>query len=185
MCSLEQLSVLERSGTAVGERGTSTEIAVDPRRLRTGWFRKGRYGNLSTDALPDEEDTGDEAEGVEDDSPAAWEHEIRQVKRKLEMQPSSSSSLARPRVVTDSKFNQTNSQCNQRSNMCKNHGQCFPKVDVTSSAHETKAFCESTAQADGRGERQEPFTRRAFDSWYISEAERDTRVSTERGDGSC
>ena len=35
---------------------------------------------------------------MKDDSSAAWEQEIRQVKRKLEMQPSSSSSLARPRT---------------------------------------------------------------------------------------
>ena len=36
-------------------------------------------------------------EGLEDDSSAAQEHETRQVNRKLEIQPSSSSSLARPR----------------------------------------------------------------------------------------
>ena len=41
------------------------------------------------DVLPDEEDT--------DESSVAWENEIPQVNRKLEMQPSSSCSLARPR----------------------------------------------------------------------------------------
>ena len=41
------------------------------------------------DATPDEEDT--------DESSAAWENEIRQVNRKLEMQPSPSSSLAQSR----------------------------------------------------------------------------------------
>ena len=53
--------------------------------------------DLSMDAPPDEDKTDDEPEGVEDDSSAAREHETRQVKRKLEMQPSSSSSLTRPR----------------------------------------------------------------------------------------
>ena len=54
---------------------------------------KDKYEDLSMDAPPDD----DEPEGLEDDSSAAWEHETRQVKRKLEMQPSSSSGLARPR----------------------------------------------------------------------------------------
>ena len=49
------------------------------------------------DAPPDEDKTDDEPEGLEDCSSAAWEHETRQVKRKLVMQPSSSSGLARPR----------------------------------------------------------------------------------------
>ena len=67
-----------------------------------GWLRKGQYEDLSMDAPPDEDKTDDELEGLDFDSSAAWEYETRQVKRKLEMQqlemqPSSSSSLARPR----------------------------------------------------------------------------------------
>ena len=61
-----------------------------------GWLRKGQYEHLPMDATPDEEDTEDEAGGLDDDSSAASEHAARQVKRLLEMQPSSSSSLARP-----------------------------------------------------------------------------------------
>ena len=57
-----------------------------------GWLRKGQYENLPRDATPDE----DEGEGLEDDASAAWQHETRHVKIKLEMEPSSSSSLARP-----------------------------------------------------------------------------------------
>ena len=59
------------------------------------WMREGQYENLPRDATPDENDTEDEAEGLEDDASAAWEHESRQFKRNLEMEPSSSSSLAR------------------------------------------------------------------------------------------
>ena len=57
---------------------------------------KGLCEDLSTDATPDADKTDDEPEGLEDDS-SAWEHETRQVKRKLEMQTSSSRSLACPR----------------------------------------------------------------------------------------
>ena len=53
------------------------------------WLRKRHRENLPMDAIPDEEDT--------DESSAAWENEIRKVNRNLEMQPSSSSSLAQPR----------------------------------------------------------------------------------------
>ena len=67
---------------------------MDPR--RSGWLRTGQYEDLPTDAPPDEDKKGDEPEGSEDDSSAAWERETRQVKRKLEMQTSSSSSFARP-----------------------------------------------------------------------------------------
>ena len=46
-----------------------------------GWLRKGQYEHLPMDATPDEEDTEDEAGGLDDDSSAASEHAARQVKR--------------------------------------------------------------------------------------------------------
>ena len=55
---------------------------------------------MSRDATPDEDDREDEAEGLEDDDCATWEHETRQAKKKLEVEPSSLSSLARPRDET-------------------------------------------------------------------------------------
>ena len=62
-----------------------------------GWLRKGQYESLPMIDTPDADDTYEDDEGLKADSSAAWEHETRQVKRKLEMQPSSSSSLAHPR----------------------------------------------------------------------------------------
>ena len=52
-----------------------------------GWLRKGQYENMPKDATPDDKE--DEAEGLDDDAAAAWEHEARHVKRKLKMEPSS------------------------------------------------------------------------------------------------
>ena len=54
-----------------------------------GWLRCRKYENFPKDSPPDEDKTDDE-------QTAAWEHESRHVKRKLEMQTSSSFSLARP-----------------------------------------------------------------------------------------
>ena len=92
-----------------------------------GWLRKGRCEDLSMDTPPDENKTDDEPERLEDDSSAAWEHETRQIKRKLEMQPSSSSSLARPREVK---------QCchRQMKNSEQESRAVFLSRDVTSSA---------------------------------------------------
>ena len=62
-----------------------------------GWLRKGQYESLPMIDTPDNHNTDEDEDGVKYDSSAAWEQETRQVKRKLEMQPSSSSSLASPR----------------------------------------------------------------------------------------
>ena len=67
-----------------------------PHQGSDGWLRRGQYEDLPTDAPPEEDKTDDEPEGLDDGSSAAGEHETRQVKRKFEMQTSSSSSLARP-----------------------------------------------------------------------------------------
>ena len=111
-----------------------------------GWLRKRQYENLPMDATPDEEDTEDEAEGREDDSSAAWEYETRQVKRKLEMQPSSSSSLGQPRdeAVLSQPVEKTHmhveqtvrKRCprSQRSPINQGSLAVFQSIDVTSSA---------------------------------------------------
>ena len=57
-----------------------------------GWLRKGQYEVLPTGAPPDEDKTDDEPDGLEDDSSAAWEHETRHIKSKLEMQTPCTSS---------------------------------------------------------------------------------------------
>ena len=62
-----------------------------------GWLRKGQYESLPMIDTPDDDDTDEDDEGLQDDSSAAWEHETRQAKRKLELQPSSLSILAHPR----------------------------------------------------------------------------------------
>ena len=65
-----------------------------------GCSRKGQFEDVSSDGPSNENDSDDDHEQVGIDSSPVWEHEERQVKRKLEMQPSSSSSLACPRGET-------------------------------------------------------------------------------------
>ena len=108
------------------ERARQLAIMGQARRLpwtREGLdesLRKGQHEDLSMDAPPDEDETDDEPEGLEYDSSAAWEHETRQVKRKLEMQPSSSSSLAR-RCHRQLKNLCAKCPSNRRSPQNKNH----------------------------------------------------------------
>ena len=122
-----------------------------------GWLRKRQYENLPMDATPDEENTEDEAEGLEDDSSAAWEYEIRQVKRNLEMQPSSSSSLAQPRdeavlsqpvEKTHMQVEQTVRKVSKKPTQSKNQESraVFWSMDVTSSASQQKRFVNRPGQ---------------------------------------
>ena len=119
-CSSERARQLANMGQA--QRLPWTQEGLD------GWLRKGQYEDLSMGGPPDEDKTDDEPEGLEDDSSAAWEHETRQVKRKLEMQPSSSRSLTRPRgeaVLSQTDEKNLCGRCpsNQRSTQNKNHVQ--------------------------------------------------------------
>ena len=101
-----------------------------------GWLRKGLYEDLLMDAPPDVDKTDDEPEGLEDDSLAAWEQETRQVKRKIEMQPSSSCSLARPRGEA------VLSQTDEKPGFLE-HGRNEQRIT-------TKAFCEPTGTVRGK-----------------------------------
>ena len=66
------------------------------------WLRKGQYEELSSDGPPIEKDGDDDhMSKMKIDSPPAWEHEMRQVKWKLLMQPTSSSSLGCRRGETE------------------------------------------------------------------------------------
>ena len=122
-----------------------------------GWLRKGQYENLPITDTPDDHHSDDDEEGMKDDSSAAWEQEIRQVKRKLEMQPSSSSSLARPR--TEAALSQTgestprqNGQPVQKVSKPPTRTQkqesraVFLSMDVTSSASQQKRFVNRPGQ---------------------------------------
>ena len=108
-------------------------------------------------ATPDEEDTEDEAEGLEDGSSAAWKYETRQVKRKLEMHPSSSSSLAQPRdegvlsqpvEKTHMQVKQTVRKVSKKPTKSKNQKSraVFWSMDVTISASQQKRFVNRPGQ---------------------------------------
>ena len=122
-----------------------------------GWLRKGQYENSPMDATPDENDTEDKAEGLENDSSAAWEHETRQVKRKLEMQPCLSNRLARPRdeAVLSQSVENTHMQVKQpvrkvSKKPTKLNNQesraISGSMDVTSSASQQKPFANRPGQ---------------------------------------
>ena len=131
-------------------------------------LRKGQYEDVPTD--------DDETEGLEDDSSAALEHETRQVNRKSVMQASSSRSLAGLggeavllQTTVRCKTNNQREQCprTQPKSQKQEARAVFLSLDVTSSASQQKAFCESTGtvrgktteEKDSRGEREEPFPR--------------------------
>ena len=103
-----------------------------------GWLRKGHYESLPITDTPDDRSTDEDEEGLKDDSSAASEQETRQAKRKLEMQPSSSSSLARQRSEAALMSRPSNKTRKQEPRAV------FLSMDVTSSSITTKAFCEST-----------------------------------------
>ena len=122
-----------------------------------GCLRKGQYENLPRDATPDEDDTDDEAEGLGDDASTAWEHETRQVKRKLEMEPNSSSSLARPRdeTVSSRSVEKTHTQDEEPvQKMSKKPAKLkrqysravFLSMDVASSVSQQKRFVNRPGQ---------------------------------------
>ena len=113
--------------------------------------------DVPTDDPPDEDETDDEPEGLEDDSSAAWEHETRQVERKLEMQTSLSSSLARPRGEAElsQRVENTPMQAEQHVRKVSQNPTKFPKqesravflsMDVTSSASQQKRFVNRPGQ---------------------------------------
>ena len=116
-------------------------------------------------APPDEDKTDDEPQGLDDDSSAAWEHETRQVKRKLEMQPSSSSSLARPKgeaVLSQTAEKPVRKMTKHPTKSSKQESRAvFLSMGVTSSASQQKRSIVGT-----------------------SGTKRDSIVSTERGGGS-
>ena len=113
------------------------------------------------DAPPDEDKTDDEPEGLEGGSSAAWEHETKQVKRKSEMQPSSSSSLVRPRgdamlSQTDEKpLRRVSKQPTKSSNQESRAG--YLSMDVTSSASQQKRFVNRPGQFVARQLRNRKF----------------------------
>ena len=122
-----------------------------------GCLRKGQYENLPRDATPDEDDTDDEAEGLGDDASTASEHEAREVKRKLEMEPNSSSSLARPRdeTVLSRSVEKTHTQDEEPvQKMSKKPAKLkrqdsravFLSMDVTSSVSQQKRFVNRPGQ---------------------------------------
>ena len=119
-----------------------------------GWLRKEQFEDLSMDAPPNEHKTGDEPEGLEDDSSAAWEHETRQAKRKLEMQPSFSSSLARPRG--EAVLSQTDEKPSAKSVQTTNEAlksritSRFLEHGRNEQRNTTKAFCEPTGTVCGK-----------------------------------
>ena len=105
-----------------------------------GWLRKGQYESLPITDTPDDRSTDEDEEGVKDDSSAAWEQETRQAKRKLEMQPSSSSSLARPRTEAALMSKPSNKTRKQEPRAV------FLSMDVTSSASQQRRFVNRPGQ---------------------------------------
>ena len=174
--ALEQLRYSSERARQLANMGQAQRLPWTHEGL-DGWLRKGQYEDLTTDAPPDEDETDDEPQGLEDDSSAAWEHETRQVKRKLELQPSSSRSLERPRgeEVLSQTFAKIPMQAEKpvrkvSQNPTKSSKQesraAFLSMDVTSSASQQKRFVNSPGQfvasqlkKKSRGERGEPFTR--------------------------
>ena len=132
-CALEQLRYSSDRARQWENMGQAQRLPWTHEGL-DGWLRKGQYEDLPTDDLPDEEQTDDEPEGLEDDSSAAWEHETRQVKSKLEMQTSSSSSLAHPRgePVLSQTVDNTPMQSEQ-------HGRSVSKSSAKSQKQESRA----------------------------------------------
>ena len=175
--ALEQLRYPSERARQLANMGQAQRLSWTHESL-DGWLRKGQYEDLTTDAPPDEDETDDELEGLEDDSSAAWEHETRQVKRKLELQPSSSRSLERPRgeEVLSQTFAyipmQAEKTCAQSvpepNEILKTRITCsFPEHGPDEQRITTKAFREQSRTVRGkptekkksRGERGEPFTR--------------------------
>ena len=106
------------------------------------------------DAPPDEDKTDDEPEGLDYDLSAAWEYETRQVKRKLEMQPSSSSSLARPRgdaVLSETDEKPVHKVSKQPAKYSRQESRAlFVEQGRNEQRITTKAFCEPTRTVRGK-----------------------------------
>ena len=118
-----------------------------------GWLRKGQHEDLSMDAPPDEDKTDDEP-GLEDDSSAAWEHEKRQVKRKLEYSrvPRVASRVQRGKALlsqTEKKPVRKVSKQPAKSSKAKTTSRFF-EHGRNEQRITTKAFCEPTGTVRGK-----------------------------------
>ena len=111
-----------------------------------GWLRLGQCEDLPTDAPPDEDKTDDKPEELE-----AWEHETRQVKRKLEMQPCSprgEAVLSRTAVHIQMQAEQLVRivSKNPTKSSKQESRAAFLSMDVTSSASQQKRFVNRPGQ---------------------------------------
>ena len=85
-CAPEQLRYSSERSLQLPNMGHAQRPPWDSRKFRRMAEQRRVSKTSSTDASPNEEDADDDPElEVEDASSAAWEHETRQVERKLEM----------------------------------------------------------------------------------------------------